>query len=388
MPQQIIKYRIFIASPSDLTEERDSIDNVVKELNQTFGNHNNSVIEIVKWETHSAPAITSSYIQEIINNDIGEYDLFIGLIWKKFGTPTEKYSSGTEEEFMIAYDRFISNPNSSQILFYFKKGLVSLDDIDPEQIKKIKDFKLKLAEKNVLYWEFETKNELESFLRLHIPKRLENLNSQTHLLKTEAIPLEVDNDEQFEDELGSLDYLEMFNQNFEDSSVALNEISNSTAWIGVEFGKLTKEIEIVIKNKNGQSVSHSIQRDFYNRAAKVLDAFSSKIEIQIPMYVTNFENGIDSLTKLIAIYKSDFVGKEEEITEIKESLISLITQISSVIPDIKSFYNSIEKMPRVSKEFNKSRKNALDKIGTFLKKLEIMNSLASESLQVFELDII
>ena len=32
MPEKVTKYKIFIGSPSDLAEERDSIDEVVKEV--------------------------------------------------------------------------------------------------------------------------------------------------------------------------------------------------------------------------------------------------------------------------------------------------------------------------------------------------------------------
>lgn len=67
MPEIVTKYKAFIASPSDLNDDRQSIDEVIRELNLTFGQQNNIVIEALKWETHSAPGISSSHVQEIIN---------------------------------------------------------------------------------------------------------------------------------------------------------------------------------------------------------------------------------------------------------------------------------------------------------------------------------
>ena len=59
MPTTVSKYRIFLASPSDLTEEREAIDAVISELNENYGNQNNIIIELLKWETNSAPAISN-----------------------------------------------------------------------------------------------------------------------------------------------------------------------------------------------------------------------------------------------------------------------------------------------------------------------------------------
>jgi hypothetical protein len=39
MPSTITKYKIFLASSSDLQNERASIDEVINELNLTFGKH-------------------------------------------------------------------------------------------------------------------------------------------------------------------------------------------------------------------------------------------------------------------------------------------------------------------------------------------------------------
>jgi hypothetical protein len=91
MAKTVTKYSIFVGSPSDLDEERIAIEEVIKELNLIFGAKQNLVLELLKWETHSAPGISNTHPQELINNDIGEeYDIFLGLLWKRFGTQTEK----------------------------------------------------------------------------------------------------------------------------------------------------------------------------------------------------------------------------------------------------------------------------------------------------------
>lgn len=381
MPELISKYKIFLASPSDLTEERESISQVIEELNLTFGSQNNIVLELQKWETNSAPAINSVSVQNIINSDIPTYDLFIGLLWMRFGTPTKEYGSGTEEEFNIAHKRFLDDNNSVQILLYFKNSPPeSLSDINPEQLTKIREFKSSLGEKNVLYWEFNLKDELERFLRIHIPKRIQNLNTVSILpeRKTES---ESDNlivETIQEEDFGILDYQEFIEESFSISTHALIRISDATGWIGSEMNKKTDEIDrLVAKNRN-QSLSFKVQRNIYERTANVMNDFANRIEPEIPIYINNFEKGIDSFSKLITIYIKDFENKEEEIKEASDSLDNLLIQIENALVNMHSFLNSIDSLPKMSKELNAARKNVVQILSDFLKKLEISVTIGKE----------
>src|SRR5690606_13412473 len=82
MAKKITQYSIFVSSPQDLETERAEISNTIAELNITYAMRKSANIEVLKWETHSAPGITETYTQNIINNDIGEdYDIFIGMLW-------------------------------------------------------------------------------------------------------------------------------------------------------------------------------------------------------------------------------------------------------------------------------------------------------------------
>lgn len=379
MPELISKYKIFLASPSDLSEERESINQVIDELNLTFGSQNNIVLELQKWETNSAPAISSESVQNIINNDIPTYDLFIGLLWLRFGTPTKEYGSGTEEEFNIAHKRFISDNNSVQILLYFKNSAPqSLSNINPEQLTKIREFKSSLGEKNVLYWEFNLKDELERFLRIHIPKRIQNLKSIPNLPeKTALVENEIAIIEKEED-FGILDYQEFIEESFSISTHALMRISDATVWIGDEMNKKTAEIDrLVAKNRN-QAISFKVQRNIYERTANVMNDFATRIEPEIPIYINNFEKGIDSFSKLITIYIKDFENKEEEISEASDSLDNLLIQIEFALGNMQEFLNTIDNLPKMSKELNSARRNVVEILSEFLKKLEISVTIGKE----------
>jgi len=50
-------FRILIASPGDVNDERDLIPEIIEEWNAVNAIHTKVVLMPVKWETHSAPML-------------------------------------------------------------------------------------------------------------------------------------------------------------------------------------------------------------------------------------------------------------------------------------------------------------------------------------------
>src|SRR6185369_7787589 len=85
----------FIASPGDVADERRVAREVVEELNESL-RAINWQIDLLGWEDTLPGAARP---QELINKDVDACDLFIGILWRRWGQPTGEYSSGIEEEF-------------------------------------------------------------------------------------------------------------------------------------------------------------------------------------------------------------------------------------------------------------------------------------------------
>jgi hypothetical protein len=139
-------FRVFVASPGDVQRERDSLLGVVNELNRTLDAllpQTPIRVELERWETDVVPDMGRA--QEVINSQIKPYDIFIGIFWKRFGTPTGNAGSGTEEEFQIAFNTWRKH-GRPRILFYFNRAAMvpprSVDEID--QLKKIVEFRQNL----------------------------------------------------------------------------------------------------------------------------------------------------------------------------------------------------------------------------------------------------
>jgi len=168
MSSQAKIYKCFIASPGDTNLEREICEKVFAEINQGIGNTFNFRIESLKWEKNSRPSF-GEYSQGIINEQLGDnYQIFIGIMYKKFGTPTKVAGSGTEEEFYLAYNK-ITNKEKIEIMFYFNDESPSkLSDINPSELEKINSFKRKIAELGGYYWNYKGSTEFESYLRSHL----------------------------------------------------------------------------------------------------------------------------------------------------------------------------------------------------------------------------
>ena len=120
MPRDVRILSIFLASPSDLATERAAFESVIDEFNRGPLLKGPVRLELLRWEDNAFPAAGLDG-QDTINQQIGdEYDLFIGLMWHRFGSPTPRAGSGTEEEFRHALARH-NRDKSCQVMFYFKK---------------------------------------------------------------------------------------------------------------------------------------------------------------------------------------------------------------------------------------------------------------------------
>ncbi|HEY9117032.1 MAG TPA: DUF4062 domain-containing protein, partial [Roseivirga sp.] len=137
--------RVFIASPGDVKEERQLFSLVIDGLQTTLAKHLNITLEPVKWETHTFPDIGDD-AQDVINNQIGEFDIMVGIMWRRFGTPTKRAESGTQEEFQRAFDLF-QKFKRPKVMFYFKRTpfyTSNLKEID--QFKKVIKFKRQVTD--------------------------------------------------------------------------------------------------------------------------------------------------------------------------------------------------------------------------------------------------
>lgn len=164
------KIKVFIGSPAEVGEERDIASYVVAELGRMLGQTLEIELEAIRWETHAWPDVGAD-AQDVINREIQEYDIFVGVMWKRFGEPTKRSSSGTGEEFERAYE-FFRKFKRPKIMFYFcKRPFYTTDVKELAQFKKVVEFRRKLEALGVLYWEYQDPLQFERNLREHLVRQ-------------------------------------------------------------------------------------------------------------------------------------------------------------------------------------------------------------------------
>jgi len=143
MPHPTQLVRIFLASPGDVSDERSAARRIIAETNRTIASSQGITLQLVGWDTDTVPQLGADP-QSIVNSqiaDAGDYDLFIGIMWNRFGTPTPRAGSGTEEEFRHAVDaqRSTGRPH---IMFYFCKSPTALERLEViDQKRKVVQFR-------------------------------------------------------------------------------------------------------------------------------------------------------------------------------------------------------------------------------------------------------
>ena len=162
-------YRVLIASPSDLGEERHTATEAINDWNAQHAAAEATVLLPVKWETHATPE-TGVRPQGAINRQlVSDSDLLLGMFWTKLGTSTGVAESGTVEEI----DQFVSAGKPAML--YFSSKPVDPNKIDLKQHKKLRQFKGETY-KSALVGSFASISELHNIL-------LRDLTNQVRRMK-------------------------------------------------------------------------------------------------------------------------------------------------------------------------------------------------------------
>src|ERR1035438_7224554 len=164
MPRTREVLTVFIASPSDLADERKKAFEIAAEISVLFKKKGLS-IDLLGWEDR-LPGYGRPQSQ--INQDVEVCDLFIGLLWRRWGTPPtlgSAFSSGFEEEFSIAKSRR-ERTGSPEIWMYFKKVEPAQMADAGAELQRVIAFRSSLIEgKEILFSEFANTPDWEKALR-------------------------------------------------------------------------------------------------------------------------------------------------------------------------------------------------------------------------------
>ena len=151
------KKKVFLASASELENERNSFAKFIREINEVM-KFQNIELEAEQWEFKDK-AIQGSRIQDLYNKVLADCEICIVLFWTRCG----KY---TQEELRFAYDKFKEGLNPRKIYVFFKND--SSRSCSEELIEFKKEFPQKYNENFPI--DYSNVNELQYLLFLEIAK--------------------------------------------------------------------------------------------------------------------------------------------------------------------------------------------------------------------------
>jgi hypothetical protein len=163
-------YRVLIASPSDMAEERQIATEVINEWNALHAATEGVVMLPVRWETHAMPE-TGVRPQDAINRQlVVECDLLVGMFWTKLGTSTGVAESGTVEEI----DQFVGSNRPAML--YFSHRPIDPARIDHEQHSRLRQFRDETYQK-ALTGRFNSLDDLRRVLFRDLTRQLRAMSA-------------------------------------------------------------------------------------------------------------------------------------------------------------------------------------------------------------------
>jgi hypothetical protein len=364
------RVRILVSSPSDVQSERDALETAINELNLSRPNSDRR-FELIRWETHGSPQAgpdTQAILNQQLTNDC---DIFLGILWHRLGTATPRADSGTVEEFDRAYARFEKNPSDVAIMFYFKTASPPLEDIQPEQLARVREFRETLKKK-ALYQQFSSLDEFTSLVRIHLARWLNALEHQDNSNRgARATPSKDDEKSQ-----GILDLFERANTNMK----VMMEIANRLAGRMVSLGNDTKSHTSRLTSLASTGTVPPVRevRRVVDSMAQLLGDFANQVSAELSPMRNASRESFDSfgLGAQIAIESGvDASRFSDNVT----AILNFANTADGVSSQIETFRETIRSMPRMTSPLNRARRNCLDSLSALKSELTGTANLARQT---------
>jgi hypothetical protein len=385
MPRSLTILQVLVASPNDVAEERDVVADAIEELNATWRKSGTIQLNLLRWETDTRPGLGTD-AQAVINSQIADdYDIFIGIMGARFGTPTGRAESGTEEEFERAAARFKEDPQKVSVMFYFKDAPpTSLLDIDPVQLARVQRFQQRLQSSGLIRL-FKTRDEFAKLMRMHLSlevqewaKRLETGDRITGesvgggALDTAPLGSVADQEEEgFLDliEEGT-DAMEEFTRTIERIGAAVNEVGDRAVeqTAAMEEAKVSPEGIKAVKRAS-------------NQMASFMSEFVDRLEAEIPIYGAGFKRAVEPFIRAMSI--TEIRGDTpEQISTAIAAVEGLMTNQAEALGKYRDLRETIAGLPRITTAFNHARRRTVIALDRLMEEFEKSLRLGSELYDV------
>lgn len=161
MAQDVKLYNLLISCPGDVKEEVDLIESVVDEFNELYDETVGITIKTRHW-SKSSYAQSGGKPQALLNEQfVNKCDAAVAIFWTRFGSPTDQYGSGTEEEIEIMLQ------SGKQVFMYFSDKPISPSIMNDDGYKKVQAFREKYKDRGI-YFVYSSEAEFKKLFFAHL----------------------------------------------------------------------------------------------------------------------------------------------------------------------------------------------------------------------------
>jgi hypothetical protein len=254
-----------------------------------------------------------------INEQIGDhYDIFLGVMWSRFGTPTKESQSGTEEEFKRALERNSSGDEIS-VSFLFKTSPILTAILDGGQYTKVQEFKQFVGNSGCMYRDYADDASLINAISLIIDRAANGFSKITQ------VPVQKSGIACIQD-----DAVVSLNREAdeEDGDIGLFEINDQIEAQGTEFVKHLEEWSARI-TEMGENVGKTTE------VLNVMSRFGTPDQGQV-------RKQVERLSREIGVFTEWGEVKAEEIEECIDRYSKSFSQLVDVSKDFEESEDNVQ----------------------------------------------
>jgi hypothetical protein len=253
-------------------------------------------------------------------------------------------------------------------MIYFKDEPIAPSKMDLAQLSQLQTFKAKLPAAGGLYWTFQTVDDFETQIRLHLIRVLQawrdrvapnapvpSSDAGRTILSgspdSDPVSIAITEDE---DDLGFLDYMDLVSEAGARHGAVLERMTAAMKEIGKRAQERTIEIEYLKARPNP-----SAAREVFDQSARDLNEFSASTQGEIPQLAQAHADMLKYLVQGATLSLEMSAESREHAAEALTQLDNFTEIIRSTRTQMVEFQASISDLPRMTVKLNKAKRRAL-----------------------------
>lgn len=161
MAKNVTQYDLLISCPGDVQSEVEIIKQIIDDFNERYSDTLGISLRARHWKK-SSYAQSGGKPQALLNEQfVKQCDAAVAVFWTRFGTPTDEYGSGSEEEIelMLGADK--------QVFMYFSDRPTPPSAHNPAEYERINAFREKYKDRGI-YFTYTSDEEFTKLFTAHL----------------------------------------------------------------------------------------------------------------------------------------------------------------------------------------------------------------------------